>query len=814
MKINPPNSDCQSKDVRIPNIAIWVIIIVCITPFFLNLLGVDFGQQLTPLPQAPTIDQIFYQLSGAFTYTILEWTAFSIAIFTVILAFSHFKITLDLSTVVIGIALFTAGCIDAFHVLAVDRLIGAVVSNNDLIPFTWTLSRIFNASILIIGVSLLLFKKDISREDSTKFIIFTTVLFGVLAYSIIYYSVASNSLPNITFSNAIITRPYDVLPLLLYLVAGIFLFPAFFRRYPSLFAHALIISIVPQVVVQLHMVFGSVALFDNHFNIAHFLKVVAYVVPLIGLSLDYIRKQQSLQRDIMERASIEEAFKESKIRQKAVLETMTDAQITMDERGIIESINPATESMFGYSAGELVGKNITRLMPEPYSHEHDFYLSDYRDANESHIIGKLVEVSGLRKSGEIFPIELSVNEMWFNQQRMYSGILKDVTEKKLAEEELTQFKTTLDLTMDCVFMFSPDSLKFFYVNQGAIEQVGYSRLKLMEMKPFDIKPDVSEQDFHDLITAMISGEKPVHNFETTHQHKNGQRIPVEIFLQYISPLGESPRFVEIVRDITERKRIEKMKNEFISTVSHELRTPLTSLRGSIGLMVGGAVGEVSEKAKSLLVIANNNSDRLLLLINDILDIEKLESGSMPFDFKYTQILPLIEQAVADNESYGLQYDITYRLLKRVADDAHVIVDRDKFMQVMDNLMSNAAKFSPKGATVDIGVEYFNDNIRISVTDRGKGIPIEFQPKLFEKFTQSDSTDTRSVGGTGLGMNIAKEIVEKHNGKISFVSHENVGTTIYVDIKNTTTTSAGLFLTEETQLDDFVHLGEPVSKEQV
>ncbi len=136
------------------------------------------------------------------------------------------------------------------------------------------------------------------------------------------------------------------------------------------------------------------------------------------------------------------------------------------------------------------------------------------------------------------------------------------------------------------------------------------------------------------------------------------------------------------------------------------------------------------------------------------------------------------------------------------------------MQVMDNLMSNAVKFSQKGATVDIGVEYFNDNIRVSVTDRGKGIPIEFQPSLFEKFTQSDSTDTRSVGGTGLGMNIVKKIVEKHNGEISFVSQENVGTTIYVDIKNTTTTSPGLFATEETQLDDCIHLGEPVSKEQV
>jgi len=806
--------DHSSEAVRIPDIVVYLIIFTCIAPFGLNQLGFDFGQKITHLEPALTIDQVFYQMNGAFTHTLLEWTAFSVAIFTVILAFSHFKITHDLSTAVIGIALFTAGCMDAFHTLAANRLIDAVADNKNLIPFTWALSRVFNASILIIGVSLLLFRNNVSGKNSTLFILVTTTVFGVVAYSVIHYSAVSSNLPNTTFPEAIITRPYDVLPLVLYIVAGVFIFPTFFRRYPSLFAHALIISTIPQIITQIHMAFGSVALFDNHFNIAHFLKFVAYVVPLTGLSLDYIQKQQLLRDEIIERVSIEAALKESEIRQRAVLETMSDAQITMDELGLIESINPATQDMFGYSPDELVGKNISNLMPHPYNSEHDYYLSTYLNTGEPHVIGKLIETHGLKKNGDIFPVELSVNEMWVNKKRMYSGILKDVSIKNRAEEKLAQFKTTLDLTMDSVFMFNPDTLKLFYVNQSTIDQVGFSEEELMGMKPFDIKPDMSEQEYYKMIGPMISGEKHVHNYETIHQHKNGQRVPVEIILQYIAPKGESPRFVAIVRDITERKRVEKMKKEFISTVSHELRTPLTSLHGAIGLITGGAVGEISKKAQSLLHIANNNSSRLLLLINDILDIEKIESGNMPFNFKDTRIVPLLEQAIVDNESYGLQFGVKYRLNKCVADDTRVVVDRDRIMQVMNNLMSNAAKFSPRGEIVDIGVECFNDVIRISVTDRGKGIPKDFQPKLFDKFTQSDSTDTRKVGGTGLGMNIVKVIVEKHNGEISFVSHENVGTTIFVDIKNIMMTSDELSNTTKSRPNYHFRLTETVAEENL
>lgn len=352
---------------------------------------------------------------------------------------------------------------------------------------------------------------------------------------------------------------------------------------------------------------------------------------------------------------------------------------------------------------------------------------------------------------------------------------------ELSQRALNRFKTTLDETMDCVFMFEPDTLKFFYVNAGAIAQVGYSSGELMDMTLVDINPEFDEQRFRETLAPMLEGKQDIFNFETRHQHKDGYTIPVEIFLQYIHPPGEPARFVAIVSDITERKRVDKMKNEFISTVSHELRTPLTSIRGSLGLINAGTVGELPEQAQEMFEIASNNTDRLLLLINDILDIQKIESGQMDFKFQSLDLMPFLEQALKENAAYGEQHGVKFVITQEVA-SAWVYADKDRLMQVMANLLSNAAKFSPENESVEISVARINDGpIRISVTDHGLGMPEEFQAVLFDKFTQHDSSDARQRGGTGLGLSIARIIVGKHGGHLDFVSREGMGTTFYIEL---------------------------------
>ena len=259
-------------------------------------------------PKHQQLDAFFYRLSGAFTHTLLEWTAFCAAIFTVALAFSHYVISKDYTTPVIGAALFLAGCMDAFHTLAADRLIEAVADNRNLIPFTWAICRIFNAIILIGGVSLLLMRKPSTGEANLKFLGLVFLISATVAYAIIHYCAVSNTLPQTQFPNNLITRPYDVVPLVLFAFAGLILFPYFYKRQPSVFAHALVIAMIPEVVVELHMAFGSSALFDHNFNIAHFLKIFAYVVPFCGLLVDYIHTYRAKEEEAAERAKTQIAL--------------------------------------------------------------------------------------------------------------------------------------------------------------------------------------------------------------------------------------------------------------------------------------------------------------------------------------------------------------------------------------------------------------------------------------------------------------------------------------------------------------------------
>ncbi len=215
-------------------------------------------------------------------------------------------------------------------------------------------------------------------------------------------------------------------------------------------------------------------------------------------------------------------------------------------------------------------------------------------------------------------------------------------------------------------------------------------------------------------------------------------------------------------------------------MSHELRTPLTSIRGALALIAGGVVGELPAAAIPLVDIAHKNSERLILLVNDILDMEKIEAGKMEFNVSPVKLMPLLKQALDGNQAYAEQYKVSYEMESKLP-DAMVSVDSNRMMQVFANLLSNAAKYSPAGGKVLVAVERIDRRIRVSVKDNGPGIPDEFKDRIFQKFAQADSSDSRKKGGTGLGLSIAKVIVEQMGGSIWFDSQPNVQTTFYVEL---------------------------------
>ncbi|TXH93303.1 MAG: PAS domain S-box protein [Rheinheimera sp.] len=262
------------------------------------------------------------------------------------------------------------------------------------------------------------------------------------------------------------------------------------------------------------------------------------------------------------------------------------------------------------------------------------------------------------------------------------------------------------------------------------------------------------------------------------QHASGQQIPVVLSEVLIQNASGTAQVWSIIQDITERRRVEQMKNQFVSMVSHELRTPLTAISGALGLLSGGALGALPEAMQPMLQIAGDNSEKLTQLINDLLDIDKLVAGKMQFELQDCAVRELLEQCVRHNQPYADKFGARIELT--AGPDAVLALDPMRFHQIMANLLSNAAKFSPAGSTVSVHTAIHNNRFRISVADQGPGIPENFRDRIFEKFSQADAVDARQRGGTGLGLAIVKELTNRMGGQISFDSDTGQGSCFYLD----------------------------------
>ncbi|GAA3530407.1 PAS domain S-box protein [Zobellella aerophila] len=364
------------------------------------------------------------------------------------------------------------------------------------------------------------------------------------------------------------------------------------------------------------------------------------------------------------------------------------------------------------------------------------------------------------------------------QCRRVYGLFQDVTEHKQTEmaikEQAEYTQAILNNMVDGMLTF--DQLgRILSVNPAAEEIFGYRSGELLKHRVSRLLPAENGDDAagSDLI-RILSIKR-----ETEGQHRNGTVFPMELTVWQVTRAGR-PHYVAMVRDITERKRLERMKSEFVSTVSHELRTPLTSISGALGLITGGALGELPEQALNMIGIAHNNSQRLTYLINDLLDIEKLAAGKVHFDLQPQSLRPLLEQAIEANLTYCLDRHIRLQL-DADPGDIEVKVDHQRLMQLLSNLLSNAIKYSPEQGVVTVSTRVEQTRIRVSITDQGPGIPLEFQSRVFDKFSQADGSDTRTKGGTGLGLAICRELISRMNGTIGFDSQPGHGSCFYFEL---------------------------------
>jgi PAS domain S-box-containing protein len=350
------------------------------------------------------------------------------------------------------------------------------------------------------------------------------------------------------------------------------------------------------------------------------------------------------------------------------------------------------------------------------------------------------------------------------------------------------FHDSLELISDRVVVLKPNTLEILHLNQSALdyyqEESGKDKWKGKSLSEF-----VPIEEFEALeLRGEILASGP--DCRMTWEIGASGEVPYEVTLEYVDSENEDPRLVAIYRNISERRAAEMAKDEFISTISHELRTPLTSVKGALGLVLSGNVGDASEQVTKLVKMANTNCDRLVMLIDDILDLEKIEIGKMDYAMEKLDMADLVRSAVESNQFYADKYAVKIRIDYKDGEAGYLVnADKNRLTQVMDNLLSNASKFSDKGSEVVVSLQITQDGVALSVKDTGSGIPLAAQDTIFDKFTQADSSDTRSKAGTGLGLAIVKLIVQDHVGDISFVSKEGEGADFTVLLPHLTDAAA-------------------------
>jgi PAS domain S-box-containing protein len=340
-----------------------------------------------------------------------------------------------------------------------------------------------------------------------------------------------------------------------------------------------------------------------------------------------------------------------------------------------------------------------------------------------------------------------------------------------AEERRRIFETSLDVIL-------------VGDRQGNVLRVSPSSAATLGYDPDEMIGQNASKFVHPEDLDLIRGEmrharhgRTTRDFAIRYVHKNGAVVTLSWSGVWSEP---EQRHFFIGRDVTKRKRIEHMKDEFIATVSHELRTPVTTIAGPLGLLVSGAAGELTDKVKRLITMAHNNSTRLSLLVNDILDIERIESGKMPFSLRRVDAKRVVEQAIEANRNLEQKFDVSVQLRTDVA-EAPVHSDPERLTQVVANLLSNAVKFSPKGEEVIVSIEIQDDHVRIAVRDHGPGVPDEYKTLIFNKFVQVEATNSRLKGGNGLGLSIVRETMIKLGGNVGHTPAPSGGSVFYIDL---------------------------------
>ncbi len=490
-----------------------------------------------------------------------------------------------------------------------------------------------------------------------------------------------------------------------------------------------------------------------------------------------------------------DALAEAVRKERAIIENALDVICSIDEERRFTAVSPASVQVWGYLPEELIGKCFTDMI-------HPDEVATAIKAMDSIMAENVLvpfENRIVRKDGAV--VQVLWSAYWSMAERSMFCVAHDITERKRAEELLRESEArtrSIIESMPVGLIIVDDVGKIGLINPQMEKMFGYHKEELIG-RPLSMLFPKAEEFASDNLCEAACEKLAGRLREFNAQRKNGETFPAELsFMQYQTT--DAPRLLINVLDVTERHIMEKLKREFVTTVSHELRTPLTSIRGSLTLLAVGALGPLGDQAHRAVKIAERNCLRLVCLLNDLLDMEKLEAGKMEMVYERMSLFSVVDRSVESVRSFADQYAIHIEV---TGQDMEVCADADRIIQVMINLLSNGCKYSPRGGLLSVMIAEEERTVRINVKDSGRGIPVASLTNIFERFQQVEAADAKAKGGTGLGLAICKAIVEQHNGSIGVDSEPGEGSTFWFRLPKWGTSEAPL---PSEQLEDIDIMG--------
>jgi len=519
-------------------------------------------------------------------------------------------------------------------------------------------------------------------------------------------------------------------------------------------------------------------------------------------------------KELIARTPAEQALLESEARTRAILDAAVDAIITIDELGLVESMNPAAERLFGYRVAEVIGQNVKMLMPEPYRHEHDSYLQNYRRTGHKKIIGIGREVVGLRKDGSTFPMHLAVSELHLGQRRMFTGIARDITDLRAAirqlEESEARTRTILQTAVDAIITID-DHGKVESMNPAAEKLFGYTAAEVIGQNVRMLMPEPYRHE-HDsyLRNYLTTGQKKIIGIgrEVVGLRKDGSTFPMDLAVSEVR-LSSGRLFTGIVRDITDRRQAEKQLrffaaelqdrnsellrsnqelDEFAYIASHDLKEPLRGIHNYATFLLEDYHDKLDPEGHAKLETLTRLTQRMDTLLDSLLEFSRV--GRLDFAIKETNLNEVVSE-VLDSLGINLrQRGVEVRIPRPLP---IIRGDRVRIGEVFRNLITNSMKYNDKAVKwieIGFGTGLGQEALPAEeagiiptratvfyVRDNGIGIAAKHYEAIFRIFKRLHARDEFG-GGTGVGLTIVKKIIERHAGRIWVESKDGEGTSFY------------------------------------